>query len=807
MLTNLRHALRQLRKSPAFTAIAVTTLSLGIGTAAAMFGLIQGALLSPPPYAEPDRLILVSPARRDGQPYERPPAIAHWMAWRQSRAVEPPALYRWTFNFLVRSDGSESMGGMVVTTSYFRTLGVQPILGRTFVDAEAARENTPPTAIILGYERWQRTFGGDAAIIGKTVRLSRMPAPLPVVGVMPPGIRFLPDPGAASEPNYDLNAPVDFWLARTLDPSRRTGGAGYAVTRLRPGRSVAEARSELAGLTEAVGRAEPELQDLTAEVQSLGAVLNREGRALLVPLVGAVALVFLIAAANVSGLLLARGLLRQPEFLVRSALGAARWRLFAQVVTEAVVLAVAGALFGSALAAVLIAVLRLVGGEAIPRIELVSVGWPVVAFGLAASLVAAVMASLLPALRASRSAQLQPGQNGRSTIGRAERRLIGAVATLQIVLTVALLSAAGLLVRSLVNLRQVQPGYDTEHVLAMTVTAVQRDSWMSFHTQALERVAAIPGVASAAFAWGLPLTGNKWPAEIEIAGRPGSSREVDRVSVPLRAITPGYFDTLRMAMVEGRAFRQDDDREAPRVAIVNEAFARTHFGTFTPIGRTFAFPGGSDRPVQIVGMIADTRTESLGGPAVPEVYLPLWQSTAFSKHLVVRAQGDPLALSAVVRRELRAIDPTSAVEHVTTLAEIRRASVAPYTFAMRLLIGFAVTATVLALVGLYGVVSLSVGSRNRELAVRAAIGATAGEVTSLILRETGRTVLIGVVCGAVAALAVGRMLATLLYGVRPADPMTLLVAVGMFSVAAFAVSLGPAWRAGRIELTTALRQD
>jgi putative ABC transport system permease protein len=253
MLVDLRYAIRQLWKAPAFAALAITTLALGIGTAAAMFGLVQGALLTPPPFDDPGRVVLVRPVRIDGQPFDRAPAVAHWTAWRQSESIERPALYRWTFNFLVRDDGSESMGGMVVTTNFFGRLGLRPLLGRTFVDGEAGRANVPPSAIILGYERWQKSFGGDPGVLGRTIRLSRMPAPLPVVGVMPPGVRFLPDPGAAAEPNYDLHAPVDFWLARAPDESRPTSGAGYVVTRLRPGRTIEQARTELATLAAGVG--------------------------------------------------------------------------------------------------------------------------------------------------------------------------------------------------------------------------------------------------------------------------------------------------------------------------------------------------------------------------------------------------------------------------------------------------------------------------------------------------------------------------------------------------------------------------
>jgi putative ABC transport system permease protein len=234
-----------------------------------MFGLIQGVLLSPPPYADPDRLLLLAPSRVDGQPYQQGSTVSHLIAWRQARTFEPPAMYRWSFNFLVRDDGSESLGGMAVTTNYFRTLGVQPLLGRELTDADASRPNVPPSAIVLGYDLWQRKFGGDSQIIGKSIRISRLPAALPIVGVMPPGLRFLPDPAAASEPNYDVNARVDFWLAMTPNESRPKSGAGNAVARLRPGASVAEAQSEASAIAAGLAGSDADLRGLSASVRSM----------------------------------------------------------------------------------------------------------------------------------------------------------------------------------------------------------------------------------------------------------------------------------------------------------------------------------------------------------------------------------------------------------------------------------------------------------------------------------------------------------------------------------------------------------
>ena len=460
MTEDIRFAFRQLRKSPGFTAIAVITLGLGIGAAAAIFGLIQGALLSPPPYAEPDRLVLISPIRTDGRPYTRGATIGQWLSWRQARSIEPPAIYRWTFNFLVLPDGSASMGGMVVTPGYFRVLGLRPMLGREFVDGELGRPNTPPSAIILGYDLWQRKFNGDPTIVGRTIRMSRMPAPLPVVGVMPPGIRFLPDPGASSEPNYDLNAFVDFWFGVAPDESRPAGGAGNAVARLRGDATIETARTELATLSAGPAQSDPTLQGVSAAVAPVQDVLNRAGRRLLVPLFGSVAIVFLIACANVSGLLLTRGLQRHPEYAMRSALGAGRWRLFRQALTESLVLALAGAALGAGLAAGIVTLLKAIAGQAVPRADAVHVGWPVVAFGALAAIVAAGVAGVLPAARASLPDRLQGLKGSRTTAGRGERRLLAGIATVQIVLTVALLAGAALLIRTARNLDRLQPGYD-----------------------------------------------------------------------------------------------------------------------------------------------------------------------------------------------------------------------------------------------------------------------------------------------------------------------------------------------------------
>jgi putative ABC transport system permease protein len=808
MVRDIRYAFRQLVKNPGFAVVAVLTLGLGIGAAGAMFGLIQGVLLSAPPYGDPDRLVLISAARADGAPYSQRPTTANWVAWRDtSRSLESLALYGWTFNFLVRPDGSESLGGMVVNREYFRVLGLKPILGRELLEAEAGGGGVPPTGIIIGYDLWRRRFNGDPQVIGKTLQISRMPAPLPIVGVMPAGVRFLPDPAAAAEPNYDVNAQVDFWFLSRPNESQPRSRGWNVVARLRPGVTAASANMEIATIAAGIARNDSALEGLTANVRPVIEVANTDGKRLLLPLFGAVGLVFFIACANVAGLLLARGLQRQSEYALRSALGATWRRLARQALTESVALALIGAVVGVMAASGLVIVFTTIGGRALPRADAVSVGWPVLAFCVIAAFLAAGVSGLLPAARAGLRSRFHGLESQRSTASRGERRLLAAVTVLQIILTVGLLSGAALLIRTAQNLARVRPGYETENILALTVTAMQGDRWRDFHAQSLERVAAIPGVKYAAYAWGLPLTGNNWPGDIEIVGASSSERLAERLTLPLRAVTPDYFSAMGIALVEGRSFRMTDDADTPRVAIVNQAFVQRHLGGTSAIGRTIRPFGNVKVSIEIVGVVSDMRTDDLTGTAVPEVYYPLWQNRAFSKHLVVRTTGDPASIAPLVRREIAAVDPTAAVEHVKTMAEIRRESEAPRTFAMHLLIGFSVAALALALVGLYGVLSLSVASRTKEIAVRKAVGAEARGIVGMVLGEGFRLVAIGVVLGALLSLVVGRVLGALLFAVEPADPVVLGVAALMFSLFAILACAMPAWRATRVDLMEALRRE
>ena len=798
-----------LRKQPGFTTIAVLTLAFGIGATAAVFTLIQAVLLTPPPYHDPERLMVISSTRTNkaqGSGYRAWPA-AQWQEWQQqAKSFSGIAGYAWTFNFLIRNDSSESMEGMVVSPTYFAVTGLKPALGRTFLDSEGGQNSQP--VIILGHDLWQRTFHGDPNIIGQTVRISRFATPPQVVGVMGPGVRFLPSPGVVQEPNYDVNAPIDFWIPAIPAGQTRTQPRWDVVGRLREGASVSQAESELATLAAQQGQLEPNFQGFTPKLTPLPAEMNRDGDRILWPLLGAAGLVFLIACGNAAALLLVRGLQRQQEYAIRSAVGVGRVALFRQAATESLMLALLGGSIGAALAYGLIVLFKLAGGHAVPRLDAVSAGWPVFVWGFAAALVAAILAGILPAARASRfdsmSVLKSAGPNNSSS--GAERTLLRGVTVTQVALTLALLVGAGLLIRTMRNIAQVDSGYNTSRILTMSVTMVQGD-WQQFHHVALERVSSVAGVEGAAFAWGVPLTGNNWQSVIGFEGQPAEIKASERIILPVRAVTPGYFALLRQNIITGRDFRDSDGPKATPVVVVNETFAARYFPATGAVGRKLWLRGPTNPPAEIVGLVADSRTSDLTRGAEPEIYASLWQNTAFSKHLVIRSSADPLSVMPEVRAQIRSVDPTAAVENIKTLDDIRIDSLASRSFAMQLLAGFAAIGSILTLVGIYGVLSLSVASRRRDIAIRSAIGASAGNIRNLVFSEGLRLIAAGIATGIAVSLLFSRILITFLFEVQPTDPATLAGVGLVFTAVALLACWVPMRRAVKVNPLEALRND
>jgi len=811
LFQDLRYGLRMLWKSPAFTVVAALTLALGIGATSAVFSLIQGVLLTPPPYQKPQQLTLVQTVRTDGQKMDSPRgwAAQQWMEWNEKvGSFQGFAAYDWTFNFLIRNDGSQSMQGMEVSKDYFRLMGLKTAVGRGFDDSDFGQGHVK--SILLGYEFWQRAFGGDKEIIGKTVRISRWDSSPVVIGVMEPGVRFLPSPSAAKEPNYDVNATVDLWVPADPDPKYLKESYWNVVGRLRDGVTPQRGLQELAAITAREGSAEKKFEGFSPRLEPLTDEMNRDGRRILLPLLGASALVLLIACGNAAALLLVRGLQRQQEYAVRIAMGMGRIGLVRQVVTEGLLLALLGGTLGIGLAIFTVKLFKVIAQHAVPRLDGVTAGWAVLGWGLGLAVLAAFLAGAIPALRAFRLNPMEVLKDAgpKGTAGIGERRLLRGVAMLQTSLTLALLVGAGLLIRTMVKIAEVPSGYSTSRILTMSVTEVQsRSNWGPFHRQALERVAAIPGVQYAAFAWGVPLTGNNWPATMDIEGQPPAAKESDKIALPLRAVTPDYFKLMGLARIDGRDFRSTDDDKAPTVAIVNQAFTQRYFPKSNSVGRKF-WLNGRDKPgVQIVGEIANGRTDDLTQAPSPEIYLPLWQAQAFSKHLVVRTTADPRAVVVAVERELRAVDPTAAIENVKTLEQIRDDSLASRTFAMQLLTGFSVLGSVLTLVGIYGVISLSVASRRRELAIRSAVGAQQKDIRRLIFGEGFRLIAGGVLGGVALAVIVSRVLRTFLFEVQPGDPATFIVVGAIFIIVALLACWAPARRAGKVDPLEALRYE
>ena len=806
MLRDLRFGLRVLLKERAFLPIVVLTLALGIGATSAAFTVIHGVLLSPLPFRDSHQLILVTSARQTGEALTRGWAAAQWRAWQtQSKSLQDVAPYSWAFTFLVLPKGSVSMQGMVVTAEYFRTVGLQPLLGRTFLDSETGA--TPAPVVIVGYDFWQRELHADPNIVGKPVRLHHLEKPSIVVGIMPRGVRFLPSPGQSKEPNYNENAKVDFWIPAQMDPTALKEPGWNVVARLRSSANRKEAQTELTTITERQSQVEREFAGIFPKVVSLTEETNREGSRILIPLFSAAALVLLIACGNAAALLLVRGLQRQQEFAVRSALGVRRTALFRQVGVETLLLALSGGALGVGLAFGIARLFQLFGKQAVPRLDAVGIGWPMLLFALASSILATVFAGLYPAWRASRVDPIEVLKSGgsRSSASRGERRLLRGVTILQTALSLALLVSAGLLIRSMLNLSRVPSGYNSANVLTMSVTAVQ-GQWESFHRRALERVSSAPGVQQAAFAWGVPLTGNSFPTGLYV-NRPSAMDLKKTIWLPVRVVTPGYFRLLSMAIVDGRDFRSNDSGPDVKVAIVNQAFAERYIQHTRAIGRNLWLLGNEKTPIEIIGVVTNGRMDDLTEAAGPQVYFSLWQSPALSKHLLIRTAADPRSVMASVQRELRLIDPTVAIENLKTFEQIRSDSFAPRTFAMYVLMGLGVLGTALMVVGVYSVLSLSVASRRRDIAIRTAMGAQPTHVRKLVLGEGLMLIGWGLTLGLPTAWLVSRLLTSFLFGIRPGDPFTLIVGAAVLIQITLLACWIPSRRAMAVNPIEALRYE
>jgi putative ABC transport system permease protein len=826
------------RRNPGFTVVVLLTLALGIGAVASVFSIVQGVLLKSPPYPKPEQIVLISAVKTTGEPYAQGSAAAEWQEWRQeAKSFSAMAGYTVGKDYLFLSDKGQPVTTMTVTSDFFKVLGVQPQVGRAFLpsDFPALWSGAHPGVVIISHDLWQRQFHGDTNIIGRVIRSNNNagePDLDTVIGVMPPDLRVLPSPSMSHMPGYDPDGHVEEWVP-AVHPKMLGPKSTYwsIVGRLRDGTGLAAAQAELTVIAARQGQADHTFEGITAKAELLTTYMNDQARRLLIPLSGAVALVFLIACGSVAGLLLARGLQRQREYAVRCALGAGKWRIAGQSFTESLLLALSGGVLGAALAMATVKVLKATAGAAIPRLDAVTLGWPMLVFCFAATLLAAMLAGFAPAFRASRLNATTAAKGGtRTGANRADTNLLRWVAMVQTALTLALLVGAGLLIRTVANLAHLRPGYDTEHIVSMTVTEIRlgqqfentNADWglhvMDFNRRALSQVQALPGVKSAAWAYGLPLNGHEFLADIQTGGNGdvNSEKLKDEVDIPVRTVTPEYFETVGQQLLAGRTFGPaENDTNAVNYAIINQAMARQYFGNTDPVGKTFrmilVFSGvkiyKSFVETRILGVVANASDVALTRKAEPEFYLPYWEIHSLFRSLVVRATGDPRSVISSVQHALRAVEPTVAIEDVKTFEQIRHDSIAPQLFTMRLLTGFSIVAGALALIGIYGVLSLTVASRRQEMAIRIAIGAPRRNILALILGQGLKLVGVGVALGTCVAVASTGVLRSFLFGVEPTDPFTIASVIMLFVLVAALACYIPARRATRIDPMEALRSE
>ncbi|AHG87869.1 permease [Gemmatirosa kalamazoonensis] len=791
---DLRFAARSLRRRPLFLASAVLTLALGIGANAAIFSVVDGVLLKPLPYAAPGRLVRVWPTGKV-------PLGIYDLLVAQSRSYRGLAGAETGREVSVTDEGEPArLVVSLVTPNAFDVLGVRPALGRAF--APDARDPGRGHAVVLSDALWRTRYGSDPRVVGRTIRLDGVAHT--VLGVMPRDFRF---------PNGD----VQLWSVPTAtraSPDYWWGTYLALVGRLAPGVTPAQARAEANVLLDRARSAFPvRMPDgwgHDVDVVPLRDAVVGSARPTLLVLLGAVSLVLLVACVNVATLYAERAAGRTREIAVRASLGAGRRRIARQLLTESVLVASLGAAAGFALAALAVRGLVALLPPGVPRVEEIGIDLRVLGVTAALATLSGLAFGLLPALRASRQdaqAALRGGASGHAAAASAPRALVVA----QVALAVVLVSSAGLLMKSFWRLRQVELGFRTERVLTATVPnpIVASDTLArvrAFYDAALERVRAVPGVRAAAFANGLPFGGGAYFTAMAVEDHPTPPG----VEPPLPVVTwstGDYLQALGIPLLRGRALAPTDREGTPRVGLVDEEAARRFWPGEDPIGRRVRYVWDPTSWITIVGVVGTVRRDSLSAAAAPSLYVPMRQAIARPMRLVVRAQAstDPATLARALRAAVASVDPSVPVGEVTTLDDVVSDSAARPRFTMTLLAAFALVAVLLGAVGIYGVVAAGVARRRREIGVRLALGASAGRVRGMVLREGGTLAAAGVVAGLVGALAAGRLLRGLLFGVAPADPLVLLAVPVVLAVVALAATVIPARRAARVEPLVVMR--
>jgi predicted permease len=805
MTKDLLHSIRSLLRHPAFTVVAVVTLMLAIGVNTTIFSVVNAVLLKALPFREPQQLVSIHKNPSDSGF----PGIAayQYVAWKENGASFDDLAAYTDNNFNLTGKGEpERISCAQVTASLFTTLGLQPVRGRVFLPEE---DKPGANKVALVSEAfWQRRYGRDEAILQDTLTLNN--EPYSIVGVMPASFRF---PGE-----------FDVWLPLALDPVKESQGDTFqlidVVGRLKSSATLAGAQTELDLISRraSVQRQNP-LPLSTVEVTPLQKQLVAGVRLTVLVLWGAVGLVMLLACVNVASLMISRTFARQREIAVRAAVGARRWQLVRQLLTESIVIGVAGGALGLLIAVWgTRAVASLVPKDfatSVYDLNNIRLDWRVFAFTLGLSVLTGIVFGLAPALTASKPDLIQALRNSRSygLMSFGLRSFRGWLVVAELALAVVLLLAAGLLVRSFNKLLTVDLGFDRENVLTARINLPrskysQPAQMQAFYDNLLQRVQALPGVQSAGTINHTPLNGFGLIAFIQIEGVPPLDKKKDP-PVGIGSVSPGYFQTMKIPLLSGRHYDARDGANGQKVAIVNQSFANRFFAHGDPLGKRISFGCEDSEGLcrTIVGVVGNIRQESITDEVTPELYVPFAQMRLNGMTLVVRTASDPLAIAKAVRNEVLSIDKNQPVYDVRTLAQRVDDAVAVSRSLMLLFAAFAVLALVLASVGIYGIVSYSVTQRTHEIGIRIALGARAANVLSLIMKNGLTLVLMGIAIGIAGALALTRFLATLLFGVTPTDALTFVVVSGIFFAIAIVASLIPALRATRVDPLIALRYE
>ena len=809
---DFKSALRSLRKSPGFAAAALVTLALGIGATSAIFSVVKAVLLTPLPYAAPDqRVMLWSKWVNTDKTWVSSQEVFDYRAFAKS--LTGVAFWANTSHNLTDSGEPARLTVGLVSANLFDVLGVRPLLGRALTDADDQPSSAP--VAMLSHGLWQSRFNSDARIIGRRIMLNGVA--VEVIGVMPEGFRLPTDFTA------DAAEPTELWRPFRLARPNRTVHNLYAAAVLTPGQTAESATAELQTITTrltAQGEYAPQMQ-FSAFATSVDDEIRGRLRPAMWLLTSAVGFLLLIACVNVANLLLVRGDARLREMAVRTALGASPSRLVRQLFTESLVLAIAGAAFGLALAAAALRVLTSVDPTSLPSLAPVGLDAGVIIFTLITAVVTTMIFGLAPALRALPNDLVDSLRDGsqHASAGKHRQRLRSALVALEVAMAVVLVIGAGLMVRSLTALHDIDLGFNPDHVLTMRVTLPgakypSHQTVINFYDELQARVGALPGIEAAGIMRVLPLATTVADFAIDVDGfeeSPGREAQGD-----LQVVSHGAFAAMQARLVRGRWFAPSDTAATPLVAVVNETMARTYWADpAAAIGGRIRV-GPAPRPwVTVVGVTADERHDSVTGVVDEKFFVPnlQWEVIANggdpirSVFLVARTAGDPASIAAAIRSEVRQMDASLPVSNVRTMNEVVATALATPRLTGFLLGAFAAIALALAAVGIYGVLAYVVSQRTQEIGIRLAIGADRSQVLGMVLRQGLLLASIGIAAGLIGAFALTRLMESLLYKVRPTDPITFAsVAAGLLLIA-LAASFLPARRATRVSPITALRSE